>query len=121
MQGKRHRQRWLAVLALVALGTVVLSGTAVAQDQFEPNDDFETATSLSEGEYEGLTIESGESDYFAVDLEAGEGLNATIRARGASDLDMRMYAPNRSQIGSSASFSGAEALAVASDQGGTYL
>jgi PGF-CTERM protein len=33
---------------------------------------------------------------------------------------MRMYAPNQSQIGSSISFSGTEALAVASEQGGTY-
>jgi PGF-CTERM protein len=116
----QYSRRALSLLVLVALGPVVLSGTAVAQDQFEPNDDFETATELSAGEYDGLTIESGESDYFVVDLEAGEGLNATIRARDGTDLDMRMYAPNRSQIGSSASFSGTEALAVASDQGGTY-
>jgi len=110
----------LVFVAFVVLGAVVLSGTAVAQDQFEPNDDIGTATEVTDGEYTGLTVETGESDFFAVEVAPGEGLNATLRGSTASDLDMRMYAPNQSQIGSSTSFSGTEALAVASEQGGTY-
>jgi hypothetical protein len=63
-----------AICLVVALGAVT---PVVANDQFEPNDSLETATTLGPGTYTGLTLDDDESDYFAIDLERGETLNVT--------------------------------------------
>jgi tellurite resistance-related uncharacterized protein len=114
---RQNRSVWLGLFALVAVGTVLLSGTAVAQDQFEPNDNVGTAATISEGEYTGLTNPPGDIDYYAVELAPGEGVNVT----GSVDtgtVSLMLYSPSQSRI--SVRTAPRTSLAVASQQGGTY-
>jgi hypothetical protein len=47
-------------------------------DRFEHNDDRGTAPTLTEGTYEDLTITSYDEDFYRLDVEAGETIEATI-------------------------------------------
>lgn len=48
-------------------------------DSFEPNDDFETATSIDSGEQTG-TIAKGDTDVFAVEADAGTTINVSVHS-----------------------------------------
>ena len=58
-----------------------------ANDRVEPNGNISIATPLGPGSYEDLTLLDEENDYYAVTIEAGGTLNATMDVLKASDGD----------------------------------
>jgi len=98
-----------------------LSMNVPNNDRFESNDNRSEAAAITPGSYSDPVIVGGESDYFAVDLEAGDRLEATSRFVHASgDLDMTLYAPNGSVMDMSASWTDNETVAHNATQNGTY-
>jgi|GEM_PF-3803488 len=107
-----------------------LSVAVAANDRFEPNGDYAGATQLEPGTYEDLTMLSGEFDNYAVELEAGETLNATITYAEDEDrelepdLDIRGPDGDRLQFSeeyrSPLSSTVARRATVEAEQSGTY-
>jgi len=65
-------------------------------DQFEPNDDFDTATPVGDGMFGNLTIEDSDVDVYAVNVTAGQPLSASIAfEHDEGDLDMALLDRNR--------------------------
>jgi len=86
----------------VEVGTTSDSGTNVSlsvetvdlTDRFEPNDDFESAAPLSDGEATNLELAGEEVDYYAVQLNESEQLS--VSTDGASEqMRVRLFAPDR--------------------------
>jgi hypothetical protein len=74
--------------------------TPAENDQFAPNDDFESAAPLRE-EFNDARVVGGEADYYKVTLNESESISAEIRtADSLSDLVIRLYAPDRTQVAS---------------------
>jgi PGF-CTERM protein len=63
-----------------------LSVERAANDQNEPNGVRGRATEIEPGTYEAV-LQDEESDYYAVDVEAGETINATMTVPKAADGD----------------------------------
>jgi len=77
-----------------------------SHDQFEQNNDFSNAATVSPGTYTGLEIQNGESDYFAVNLQELATLTATIDfSHSTGDLDLKVYGPSPGQTQLDSSFS----------------
>jgi len=78
---------------------------ACSDDGLEENDTCSTAPPLTAGTYPNLQICSGDDDYYAVDLEAGETIRATITFLNfGGDLDMYLVGPGcRTRLRSSTS------------------
>ncbi|QPV63634.1 pre-peptidase C-terminal domain-containing protein [Halosimplex litoreum] len=86
----------------LAVSTVSDSPTTVSlttetpdlTDRFERNDQFESATELSDGETNGLVLAGSELDYYAVELNDSE--QVTFSTDGATQgMRVRMFAPDR--------------------------
>jgi hypothetical protein len=93
-------------------------------DQYEPNDDLDTATTLSDGSYTDLQIVDGESDYFAVELDRGDSFNASISFdHTTGDLDLHLLNPNGQTIEASDYTSDGESVRIdtATETGTYYL
>jgi hypothetical protein len=74
--------------------------TPAENDQFAPNDDFESAAPIRE-EFSDARIVGGESDYYKITLNESESVSAEIRtADSLSDLVIRFYDPDRTQVAS---------------------
>ncbi|PSQ45233.1 hypothetical protein BRD17_01925 [Halobacteriales archaeon SW_7_68_16] len=112
----------VAVLAIASVGVVAAQGTQPAADQFEPNDDFENATQVDRGTYDNLSIhEEDDTDYYAVEASQGDDLNVSAQFdHGDADVDLRLYAPNQTQVGSSASVTDDEVINHTANTDGTY-
>ena len=54
------------------------NGTAGQTDQFEPDDNSDTGSIIGSGTYRGILAESGDDDYFRVEVGEGEELSAHI-------------------------------------------
>ena len=91
-------------------------------DGYEPNDEFDTAASITDGNYTDLQIVDGESDYFAVTLEEGGSIDASIEFdHNTGDLDMALYGPDREELADSTSTSDGESVSATDvSEGGTY-
>jgi len=91
-------------------------------DRLEPNDIERTATNVSWGDsYSGLTIDEGDVDYFAVEVDEGEVIEPTITfSNDEVDLDMELYAPDGSFPASSATDTDDESISHEAEQSGTY-
>jgi hypothetical protein len=63
-------RRTVLLFALCATLAVLTTGTVAADDRFEPNDNFQEAAQITEGEYDNLV--SNDSDYYSIDLQEGE-------------------------------------------------
>lgn len=101
------------LILLLAAGLVVVAGAGVAvaaQDQFEPNDEPDSAAAVDDGTYEGLSL-SGGVDYYEFDLSEGETLNATVEfTHDDGDVDIRLYNSDERPIAESASFEDQESI-----------
>lgn len=74
---------------------VDVSGTACADDSFEPNDAYAEATAISPGQYGEMTLCVGDDDWFTVDVANGQLFRATIGFdHEANDLGLWLYKLN---------------------------
>jgi len=93
------------------------------RDQFEPNDDRQSAAAIEPGTYENLGIIDGENDVYTFEAQAGDEIAArTTFEQSNGDLDLRIYAPNEELIGKGDSLDATEESANATaNTTGTYL
>lgn len=107
---------WLPLLA-VALVVAAGAGVAVAaQDQFEPNERPETATSIDDGTYDGLEVSSDGSDYFEFDLAEGETLDVSVSfTHEEGDLDATVYNSDEREVAGSTSTTDNESFTYTAD------
>jgi len=92
------------------------------RDQFEPNDDFENASQIDPGPYTDLGIAENDTDIFAVDLENGTALSASIQFAHA-DGDLELFLVNPAQdavLRSSTSETDDENITHLATESGTY-
>ena len=68
-------------------GTYQFGVDLTDRDSFEPNDDRSAATSIESGEHVNGTIMKGDVDFFAVEADAGESINATTALRDTNVLN----------------------------------
>ncbi len=77
------------VLLMIVLAMFLVSGPVTANDDFEPNDEIDNATSITPGEYDDLSLAETESDYYEISVSGGETLNVTARfsRAGAAEVN----------------------------------
>jgi hypothetical protein len=94
-----------------------------SNDQYEPNDDFGTATEFETADgTEDLQILNGDVDVFAVDVERGNQLTANISFDHESgNLQLAVYNTTQDRVGLSRSTTDNEDVRVErTSQAGTY-
>ncbi|WP_186279048.1 trypsin-like serine peptidase [Halorubrum ezzemoulense] len=93
-----------------------------ANDQFEPNDDFISATEVTNDvALDNLRIVSDDVDMFATDLLSGQQLTATSTFdHTQGDLDMVLYNPDQELVAKSQSTTDGEQIEHTSIRNGTY-
>ncbi|QPV63633.1 carboxypeptidase regulatory-like domain-containing protein [Halosimplex litoreum] len=101
MSTKWYRALFLTVLMLGGASTAwvapAVAGSNVATDDpFEPNDSFDSAASIEEGEY-SPQIEAGSSDFFKLDLTDTDVLDVRLTPV-SGDLEFRIYDSNREEM-----------------------
>lgn len=103
------------------LDIVATPAQTCRDDSFENNDTAATAVSLVAGDYDA-TICSGDDDFFAVDLNAGDTVDATIDfAVATGDLDLSLLSPTGSvAISSTTASSGTESVHYVVPTAGRY-
>jgi hypothetical protein len=90
-------------------------------DDLEPNNDFGNAVSITAGQLVGLQICSGDEDFYAFDVPAGQVISTTIDfAHEAGNLDMALYGPDFSLLAESTSLDDGEMISHPSTESGTY-
>ncbi|MBV0924375.1 Hvo_1808 family surface protein [Halomicroarcula limicola] len=97
------------------------AGPSPAAGEFEPNDDFETATPVEAGNYTGLNVTENDLDVYAVELSEGDTLSAEIEfshARG--DLELLLIGPERTVLQASTSSTDGESISHLAGTNGTY-
>ena len=99
-------------------------GEAPEDDDLEPNDDIDSATSLGTGgSFSGLTVsdEYGESDYFSVYAQEGQTITADITfSDDDADLDLEIQDSTGSSLEGSYSVSDDESVEYTAEESGTY-
>ena len=87
-----------------------------------PGGSFSDAPSVSAGTHGPYRIENGEDHYFAVDLEQGEELTATIEFDHSSqgDLDLDIHGPDQMELTGGYSTTDDESADLIASQPGTY-
>ena len=109
------------VAASAATGAAAATQGTPDDDTFEPNDDFSTATPIEPGTYEGLNVSTFDQDVYAVELDAGESVSASINfAHGQGDLELYLVGPNRTVVAASESETNDESVSAVAQQAGTY-
>ncbi|MEF8901963.1 MAG: PPC domain-containing protein [Halovenus sp.] len=93
--------------------------TPTENDQFAPNDGFESAAAI-EDQFSNAKIWGGESDFYRVGLNAGEGLEVEATA-DSGDIDLRIFDPDREEIKSATGFSGNKNLMIRATDTGNYF
>jgi hypothetical protein len=76
---------FVITLMLICSGTGTLSNVASAADEFEPNDNLDSASDISPGEYTNLELVSDESDYYALSVDQGETVDVTLTVPKQAD------------------------------------
>ena len=69
--------------------------TSCSDDAFEENDTIGTAGTIGDGSFTGLTACPGDPDLFALELNRGDGVDATITGQGVS---LVLWNEDRAQI-----------------------
>lgn len=124
----RHATRFcvllVALLTASALAAAPVAGASaqLSGDQFEPNDDFQNATPITDGSYSGLTVEAGDVDVYAVDLDAGESLSAAVAfSHAEGDIDVALAdATGQRIVAASESETDGESISYVAPSAGTY-
>jgi hypothetical protein len=70
-------------------------GVAVGIPEQEPNDDFDTAQDVTEGEVDG-SIDNGESDFYRIELNSTDAIDLEIS--GTQDANLVLYDSDRDQL-----------------------
>ncbi|NJL73455.1 MAG: hypothetical protein HC888_18990, partial [Candidatus Competibacteraceae bacterium] len=105
---------------------VVEAPTVLADDRFEENDTFATATDLGAatalGVIDGLVIRSGDSDFFRFTLPAPTGGNQVQVTfdHTLGDVDLRLFNAEGELVGGSAGVTGTESLDLGDFAAGAY-
>jgi hypothetical protein len=97
-------------------------GMGCSDDSYEDNDSCPDAAPIPPGTYSDLQICSGDEDWFAIELDAGAILTATIRfSHVLGDLDMFLLDDTCSSwLGVSASVTDDEQVSYTAPADGTY-
>jgi hypothetical protein len=75
-----------------ATPTPTVTPTSCVEDVYEDNDTCGAAAPITSGTYPDLQICSGDDDWFAVDLQAGDTIRITLNFIHADgDIDMQLY------------------------------
>jgi hypothetical protein len=91
----------------------------VGDDVYEENDDFTSASTVSEGSYSSLRCI--DDDFYRIWIDAGESLDAMISFIHANgDLDLKLYDPYYNLIDSSVSITNSERVSIASAPSSGY-
>jgi hypothetical protein len=92
-----RRQTLLIVSVIVlTIGVVAFTGT-VSADEEEPNDDFETAQPISEGNISGEIVD-GESDFFEIQANTTDAVQVDLEDAQPNDLALRVYNSDQEEI-----------------------
>lgn len=93
-----------------------------ADDAFEDNDSIDQATPVAAGEVQG-TICSGDDDFFAYEHQGGELRVDLTFVHAVGDLDLEVFGPDGTSVGTSAGVDDTESVVIAADaaQAGTYV
>ena len=124
----RSVRRFLTLFLAGLLCTSALSGAALGQsesplgdDRFEPNDAVGQATPLEPGEYDDLTITEGDVDFYAVDVEAGDAISASLNfSHAQGDLDLYVLSPAAEVVARNVTETDDENVSAVAAQSGTY-
>jgi hypothetical protein len=92
--------------------------TPSENDQFAPNDGFESAASIPEG-FSDATIWGSESDYYRIEANSTDALDLEITDRDG-DLALNLYDPNRNQLAGD-DFGGDRSVTLKAPETGTYF
>ena len=99
-------------------------GEAPEDDDLEPNDDIDSATSLGTGgSYDDLTVSEtyGEADYFAVYAQEGQTISAEIQfSHDNGDIDMELQDSSGNYLEGAYSVSDDESVEYTAEESGTY-
>jgi hypothetical protein len=68
-------------------GNYYFSVELADQDSFEPNDNLDGATAINTGEQVDGTIATGDTDFFAIEADAGDTINASAALRDTNVLN----------------------------------
>jgi len=123
---RQHDRRgtWTIALVIAVLAVAGIAGLAVAvQDEFEPNDSRQSAAAIDAGTYEDLEVPSDGIDYYAVDLEAGQQIDVTVRfTHEDGDIDARLYPPGEDSrfVREGSSSTDDEELSYTAEENGTH-
>ncbi|MDB2276354.1 PPC domain-containing protein, partial [Halorubrum ezzemoulense] len=113
--------RLLDAMTVCVAGMLVIGltmGTAVAQTQEqEPNDDFDTAQEVAEGDIPGEIID-GESDFYQIEANSTDALDLDFAERDG-DIRIRLYGPDRSAL-ADAEFGSDRSITQKAPETGTY-
>lgn len=87
------------VVLLVVGMTLPLGTVAQSQEEDEPNDTQEAATTVAETSISGEITQQGDTDWFATEFNAGETVSfAVTKSQREPGLKMTLHAPNGSEI-----------------------
>jgi hypothetical protein len=116
----RRRQGLFIVLVIVlGIGLVAFTGT-VGADEEEPNDDFDEAQPISEGNISGEIVD-GESDFFEIQANTTDAVQVSLEDAQPNDLALRVYNSEQEEIvGQSACCSVPGPLTKKLSETGTY-
>ena len=113
--------RLLDTMAVCVAGMLVIGltmGTVVAQTQEqEPNDDFDTAQQVAEGDIPGEVID-GESDFYQIEANSTDAIDLDLAERDG-DIRVRLYGPDRSELADDIS-GGSRSITQKAPETGTY-
>ncbi|MFC6960642.1 hypothetical protein ACFQL7_19915 [Halocatena marina] len=102
MIGKRMTVGLLAALLVVsAVGAGGFPASVLAAGSSDDNDSRATATAIDVGQTETGTIEQGDVDWHAVEVESGKSIfaNLTLTTENEEDLEFELYNPDGERIG----------------------
>lgn len=104
--GSHHTALFVALLVVssVAVGVTAsaFGTTAATPEEAEPNDDQASATALEDEEVVNGSLDvSGDEDWYAMEMTAGDGLlaNLTLTSEGNQSVRVDIYDPDGTQIG----------------------
>ncbi|MCB9530706.1 MAG: pre-peptidase C-terminal domain-containing protein [Myxococcales bacterium] len=101
---------------------VTAAPSSCDDDGFENNDSVSAAYPLGAGSYGGLAVCTGDDDFYAVSLGAGDRLDAVVSFSTLDgDVDLHLISPSGAVVASSASlFGSSEAVAYVAPAAGEY-
>lgn len=108
------------LLVTTFLGPLGAGTAAATPDEGEPNDSRENATEVAPGSPVTGEVSSGDDvDWFAVEADRGETINATMTA-GPGSNDFKLYPPDSGFVGDTDVSNGTASIGTTAQSSGTY-